>query len=205
MRTNPPDRWTRHAPRPPHFPPLFRSLLLAGVLAGTEASALMIPLATTALVDRASCIVEGRVTRTESRWTDDHSAIVTEVEVEATEVLLGPTNRVTFLLKGGVVGDLEQRVSDTPAVTNGQHILVFLRERKPEEAQRDRPGAARDRLYMLVGAAQGLHQIEGGRAVKKGFTIVGDPKLIDRDVELGLLKTRIRERLGVSGRTGGRR
>jgi len=75
--------------------------LLAGLLFGADASALMVSLATTTLVDRASCIVEGQVTSLTSRWTDDHSAIVTEVVIEATDVLLGDTNRVTFRCKGG--------------------------------------------------------------------------------------------------------
>jgi hypothetical protein len=83
-----------------------RPLIVAFVvsfLVFTDASALMEPLATTTLVDRAECIVEGQVTNVTSRWTDDHSTIVTEVTVDVTDILLGDTNRVTFLCEGGVV------------------------------------------------------------------------------------------------------
>ena len=171
--------------------------------AGTDAKALMVPLGTTTLVDRASCIVEGRVTNLLSRWTDDHSAIVTEVVVEVTDVLLGDTNRVTFLYGGGVVDGLSQRVSDMPTLTNGQQVLVFLRPPVPEEARRDRPDAGRGPRYGLLGASQGLYRIEGARAKKEGFTVVGDSSIIDRNVDVTEIKGRIRERLDASGRKRG--
>jgi hypothetical protein len=162
----------------------------------------MIPLGTTTLVDRASCIVEGRVTSLSSRWTDDRSAIVTEVTIQATDALLGSTNLLTFLYKGGVVGDLEQRVSDMPVVTNGQRLLVFLRALTPEEARLGRTDTLRGRRYTLVGAAQGLYRIQNSRAIKHGFAVVGDSKVIDRNVDVAVLKARIRERLVTSRREG---
>ncbi|HOC56466.1 MAG TPA: hypothetical protein PKI20_12660 [Verrucomicrobiota bacterium] len=165
----------------------------------------MIPLGTTTLVDRASCIVEGRVTNLSSRWTDDRSAIVTEVVIEAADILLGDTNRVTFRYEGGVVGELEQRVSDMPRLTDGQQVLVFLRAPTREETQRDRPDAPQSCRYTLLGAAQGVYRIEGGRAMKDGFTVVGDSTSVDRDIDLALLKTRVRERLRATKRMGGGR
>lgn len=179
--------------------------LLMGLLHCPDASALMIPLATTQLVDRANCIVEGKVTGLAFHWTDDRSGIVTEVRVEATDVLLGTTNHVTFLYKGGVVGDLEERVSDMPTLANGQHVLVFLRSLAPEEARLDRADALRDRRYTLVGAAQGLYKVEGGRAKKGGFSVVGNPAVIDRELDVSLLKTRIRDRLDELQKKGGAR
>ena len=184
--------------------PLVAALAMM-LLVCADASALMIPLGTTTLVDHASCIVEGRVTNLSCRWTDDHSAIVTEVVIEATDVLLGETNRVSFFRPGGVVGELEQRVSDMPKLTNGQQVLVFLRAPTPQEAQRDNPGAIRGRRYTLVGAAQGLYRIEGTRANKDGFAIVGNPAVIDRNLDVTELKTRIRERLATLRREGGAR
>ena len=177
---------------------------VAGLFFCPDASALMIPLATTSLVDHASCIIEGQVTNLSSRWTDDRSAIVTEAVVVTTDVLLGNTNCVTFLYKGGVVGDLEQQVSDMPRLTNGQQVLVFLRPQTPDEAKRDRADAQREPRYTLLGAAQGLYRIEGGRAKKDGFAVVGDSAVIDRNVDVTVLKARIRERLGASRRGGSR-
>jgi hypothetical protein len=182
---------------------LFRGAFLAALLVCANASATMISLATTTLVDRASCIVEGQVTNVSSRWTDDHSAIVTEVVVVTTDVLLGSTNCVTFLYKGGVVGDLQQRVSDMPKVTNGQRVLAFLRPQTADEARRDYARPQGQTRYALVGSAQGLYRIEGGRAKKDGFTVVGDSAIIDRDTDVTALKTRIRERLGASRRDRG--
>jgi hypothetical protein len=166
----------------------------------------MVSFSTTDLVDRASCIVEGRVTSVTSRWTDDHSAIVTEVVVDAADVLLGDTNHVTFMYEGGVVDGLAQRVSDMPSLTNGQQVLVFLRAPTAREAQRDRSDAVRDRRYTLLAAAQGLHRIEGGRAIKGGFTAMGDSTVIDRDIDVTVLKTRIRDHLvATQGKAGGPR
>lgn len=175
---------------------------VAGVFFCPDASALMIPLATTSLVDHASCIIEGQVTNLSSRWTDDRSIIVTEVEIVTTDVLLGSTNCVTFLYKGGVVGDMEQQVSDMPRLTNGQQVLVFLRVQTPDEARRDRTDAQRGHRYTLLGAAQGLYRIEGGRAKKDGFAVVSDSALIDRNVDVTVLKARVRERLRASRREG---
>ena len=184
---------------------LFGGALVVALLVCADAKALMIPLGTTTLVDRASCIIEGRVTNLTSRWTDDRSAIVTEVVIDAADLILGDTNCVTFLYEGGVVGGLEQRVSDMPTLTNGQQVLVFLRAPIPEEAQRDRSDALRGYRYALLGAAQGLYRIEGGRAIKEGFTVVGDSTGIDRNIEVKALKARIRERLGATQRKGGGR
>jgi hypothetical protein len=182
--------------------PLLAALSMM-LLTCADASALMVPLGTTTLVDQASCIVEGRVTKLSCRWTDDHSAIVTEAVIQTTEVLLGETNQVRISLLGGVVDNLEQRVSDMPKLTNGQQVLVFLRSPAPEEAQRDLPGAKRGRSYALVGAAQGLYRIEGTRANKDGFAIVGDPSVIDRNLDVTELKARIRQRLATLRQEGG--
>jgi len=183
--------------------PVLRLLLLAGVSACFDASALMVPLATTTLVDRASCIVEGRVTGKAAHWTEDRSGIVTEVTLDVTDALLGDTNRVTFLYQGGRVDGLEQRVSDMPAVTNGQQVIVLLRQPAPSEERRRRLGAASESLPVLVGSAQGLWRIGGGRAVKDRFTVAGDSRVIDRDVDAGVLKDFIRRRLSATRRTGG--
>lgn len=175
-----------------------RPLIVAFVvsfLVFTDASALMEPLATTTLVDRAECIVEGQVTNVTSRWTDDHSRIVTEVTLDVTDILLGDTNRVTFLYEGGVVNGLGLRVSDMPMMTKGQHVLVFLRSQTPTEAKRDQIIGDRSRSFALQSAAQGLYRIENGRAKKDGFTVLGDPQDIDRDVPYTILKERIQNRL----------
>ena len=182
---------------------LFYVALLLGLASGPDASALMIPLATASLVDRASCIVEGRVTSVSSHWTDNRSGIVTEVEVDVTDALLSSTNRVSFMYQGGVVDGIEQRVSDMPVVQNGQQILVFLRKPFPMEARRLQQARLRSSGYVLVGSAQGLWRITGKEASKSGFTVAGDSVKIDRIIDGGVLKSRIRQRLEGTRRTGG--
>lgn len=163
----------------------------------------MVPVATTTMVDRASCIVEGRVAEVASLWTEDRSGIVTEVTLDVTDAFLGNTNRVTFLYQGGCVDGIEQRVSDMPTVALGQQILVCLRQPKASAERRRRLGAARETKPVLVGSAQGLWRIGGGRAVKEGFSLVGDDRGVDRDVDAAALKSRIRQRVSTTRRTGG--
>ncbi len=178
-------------------------LILAGAAVCTEALALMVPLATTSLVDRASCIVEGHVSEMTSHWTEDRSGIVTEVTLDVTDALLGATNRVTFLYYGGCVDGVAQRVSDMPVMTNGQQVLVFLRQPKASEERLRRLGTDRATRPILVGSAQGLWRIGGGHAVKDGFAVAGDDSDIERDTDAGTLKNRIRQRLSKMGRLGG--
>ncbi|MEI8205714.1 MAG: hypothetical protein WCG03_02440 [Kiritimatiellales bacterium] len=179
------------------------------------AQALMLPLSTSTLVDLSSCVVEGQVAGLSSRWTADGSSIVTEVTVEVTDALLGETNCVTFLYEGGVVGDIGQRVSDMPAVATNQQVLVFLREMSEREKARDNSSkTAPEKRYMLSGSAQGFCRIEGGRAIKGDFTVLetpatraatvisngspvvaDDPSVVEHNVDLTELKTRIRQRI----------
>lgn len=208
----------------------FCVVFIAGVLFCTSAPALMLPLSTSTLVDLSSCIVEGQVTGLSSRWTADGSSIVTEVTVDVTDALLGETNRVTFLYEGGVVGDIGQRVSDMPTVTTGQQVLVFLREMTGQEAAREisSNGGARslsstvpEKRYMLSGSAQGFCRIEKGRAIKGGFTVLetsetraataasngvpavaDDSLVVEHNVDLTELKTRIRQRIKEKNQSG---
>lgn len=175
----------------------------AMILSGTQVMALMVPLAMTSAVDRAECIVEGRVASTASRWTEDRSAIVTEVVIDATDVLLGSTNRVTFLYEGGSVDGLEQRVSDMPVLTRGEQLLVFLRAQEHHESRRDQGRGPRVRGLALLGAAQGVYRLEGGRAINEGFTLVGEAAPVERNVDAAALKESVRQRLRAT-RPGGR-
>lgn len=170
------------------------------LLSVTTTYGLMIPLTITSLVDQASCIIEGRVVAQTCRWTDDRSAIVTDVQIAATDVLLGKTNQVEFTMKGGTVGDRTMFVSDMPVMTNGQQVLIFLRDTAPGESGlvRVAAGASDGRGFTLVGRAQGLYAIQGGTARKSGFSLVGDGAGIDREVGLAGLKAVIRERLNTN-------
>ncbi|MDD3276346.1 MAG: hypothetical protein PHP93_04770 [Kiritimatiellales bacterium] len=194
---------------------IFFSIVGLTVLLSAMAQALMAPIATDTLVDLSSCIVEGQVTGLSSRWTADGSLIVTEVMVEVTDALLGETNRVTFLYEGGVVGDVGLRVSDMPAVSTNQQVLVFLRKMTDREKTRDISSKTGfEQRYMLSGSAQGFCRIENGRAIKGNFTVLetpaagakavasndvpmaaNDSSVVEHNVDLTDLKKRIRQRL----------
>jgi hypothetical protein len=181
------------------MPSYNRSFVAAQILLGhllcIPVSAMMVPLATTSLVDHATSIVEGRVTSLRSRWTDDHSSIVTEVRLDVVDVLLGETNSAVFFHEGGAVGGVEQRVSDMPRFEAGQHVLVFLRPPTDRESRRDRIVPNKGKMPVLMSAAQGVWRIDRGRAVKDGFTVAGDDSVIDRNLDLQALKMKVRQRM----------
>ncbi len=176
---------------------------LVFLLACVRVDALMLPLATTTLVDKAACIIEGRVVKMDSRWSDDGAVIITEATIEVLDHLLGNSQRVVFTYEGGIVGDLEMQVSDMPTLVQGEHILVFLRPRYPGEAGMDETKTGTEPSYALVGAAQGIYRIQDTWATKSGFTVLDDSEVLDRRVEVKRLKDMIRERLSATQRLGG--
>jgi len=131
------------------------TLLLLG--AGTALATAMIRQDLDTLTTEADVILRGRVARVQSRWTQDHLKIVTDVDLEVTESLKGgPPSRVRVLQPGGEVDGIGQQVLGLAEFQTGEEVVVFLQSR---------PGA----LYQVVGAAQGKYRIErstdGKRAV----------------------------------------
>jgi hypothetical protein len=128
--------------------------LLAFVASATTMLAMDVP----ALTKASDVVVRGFVGKVESRWTLDHSRIMTDSEIEVAEVLKGnvTTKTVTAMQPGGVVGDFGQMVHGTARFAVGEEVVVFL-ERRGER-------------FFVVGMAQGRMTIDrtGPEAVVRG-------------------------------------
>jgi hypothetical protein len=182
--------------------PFLLPLLALALAAGPDAHGIMAPLSTRKLIDMSNCILEGRVQELTSRWTEDGTAVVTDVRLEPRLVLLGGPAPETFLIEGGRVDDVEQWVSDMPVLQTGERILVFLRPVSDEERKRDN-GKDPKAGHTPAGGAQGVYHLRKGRALKGGFSVIGDHREVERSLDLKALRERIRLRLEETGRTGG--
>ena len=86
-------------------------------------------------------VVKAVVTKAQSRWTQDKTNIVTDVEVDVFEEMKGTApRRIKLVKRGGEMGDVVQVVSHEVALQPGDKVKLALR----------RHGA---RLYRVVGRA----------------------------------------------------
>jgi hypothetical protein len=102
-----------------------------------------------ALARSSDLVVRGLVERSTARWSDDGRRIFTFVEVRPTSSWKGraPAS-VTVLVPGGVVGRIGQRVDGSPALEDGEEVVLFLRQ-----------GEAA--TWRVQGLAQGKFRVEG--------------------------------------------
>ena len=138
----------------------FVALLLAGAAAATVAR----PVTVEQLAREADAVVQGRVTRMESRWAADGRHIVTRVTVRVSRVLRGAAaGEVTLEIPGGAVGGFGQRVDAAPSFEPGEEAVVFLR----------RTAAGRS---LVHGLAQGkfriLERADGSRVAVRSASDV---------------------------------
>ena len=79
------------------------------------------------LATQADTIVLGTVTRQESAWDTQHTAIYTDVTVVVERALAGrPGDIVTLRIAGGIVGGMGMRTSNDPVFRDGERVIVFL-------------------------------------------------------------------------------
>ena len=79
------------------------------------------------LAAKADTIVVGTVTRQESAWDTEHTAIYTDVTVVVERVLAGTSvDTVTLRIAGGTVGGMGMRTSNDPVFRDGERVIVFL-------------------------------------------------------------------------------
>lgn len=73
-------------------------------------------------------VVFGRVMDIHSYWNTDHTMILTDVRVRASQVLKGdPAAReITFTLLGGTVGDITTLIIGGPELVPGSDYILFL-------------------------------------------------------------------------------
>jgi hypothetical protein len=175
-----------------------KTLALATLFLTTSAWATtLIALDVPAMSRAADSIVQGTVSRVESRMSKDGSRITTHVFVDVTESIKGQgATSVEVVQPGGIVGDVGQKVSGTAHLQQGDEVVVFLERRGPDR-------------FMLVGMAQGCYRVQRSSDGKAAFAVPdpeGDVLMLDpvthapvqknpAPLKLDELKTQIRATL----------
>lgn len=126
------------------------------ILPGSRAAALMVRKSIEELTSQADSILIGKVEKIESRWNEERTMIYTYVTISVkqhTKTLSGmaEVKEIIVRVRGGEVGDIGLRVSDTPEFRVGEEVFLFLkREKLP--------------LFSVTGLFQGKYTIEDGMA-----------------------------------------
>jgi hypothetical protein len=108
------------------------------------------------LAAKADSVVEGRVVAVRSFWNPEHTAILTEADLEIDQTVVGDAaGVVTLRTFGGKVGNYVIVAHGFPTFRRGERLLLFL---EPEQA-----GARK-----VLGYQQGQYRI---RADAKGRAI----------------------------------
>jgi len=83
------------------------------------------------LTNIASYIIEGTVTKVESKWNDEKTSIFTYSDLSIDNYLKGdslPDDKIQIITPGGVVGDIGQAVEDQPIFHQGKKVKIYLQE-----------------------------------------------------------------------------
>ncbi|KKM55591.1 hypothetical protein LCGC14_1552510 [marine sediment metagenome] len=133
-----------------------------------QASALMVRKGIEELTSQADSILIGKVKEMESRWNEERTLIYTYVTISVkqhTKTLSGmaEVKEVVVRVRGGEVGDIGLKVSDTPQFREGEEVFLFLRMEKMP-------------LFSVAGLFQGKYSIEDGIAKNR---ILGVEILLD--------------------------
>jgi hypothetical protein len=119
---------------------------------------------------KADAVVQGTVRRVQSRWAAGGRRIVTDVEIQVSDVLKGSPGRTVVVTQpGGRVGDIGQRVSGLASFDEGEEVVVFLQRR------------GRD-AYSVRGMAQGKFRVQrspDGKTVLAVPEPTQDVRLVD--------------------------
>jgi len=90
----------------------------------------MVPTSLDEVVKHSDVVVDGKVTRVESRWADDGDRIVTDVVIEIADVEKGRVNkgsRVYLRVPGGQAGSIVTYAHLFPRFKEGEEVMVFLK------------------------------------------------------------------------------
>jgi len=109
------------------------------------------------LINKASTILQGKVSKVEPHWNKDQTMIYTSVTVSVGSYLKGgnAARDVTIEVPGGTVGEISLWVSDTPVFEEGQEVILFLREE----------------YFQIVGWFQGKFTVVDDVVVEKGIPV----------------------------------
>lgn len=130
-------------------------LLLTGLFT-PQTSALMVEKSVEELTFEADSILIGKVEKIESRWNEERTLIYTYVTISVKQYAKAISSQeqvkeIIVKVRGGEVGDIGLKVSDTPEFRVGEEVFLFLR-------MEDMP------LFSVTGLFQGKYTIEDGVA-----------------------------------------
>ena len=121
----------------------------------------------------ADTVIRGTVVRTEGRWSGDRRTIFTEVEIQVAETLKGRARKSVIVReRGGVVGNIGQRVDGVASFQKGEEVVVFL-ARKPDDS------------FAVEGMAQGKFRVERTSDGRAAFAVRGDVEAVVLDRATG--------------------
>ena len=126
------------------------------ILPGFKAVALMVEKNIEQLTQEADLILTGRVKSIESRWNEERTLIYTYVTISVKQYAKAISSQeqvreIVVRVRGGEVGDIGLRVSDTPQFREGEEVFLFLRMENML-------------LFSVAGLFQGKYTIEDGIA-----------------------------------------
>ena len=100
----------------------------------------------------SDAVVRGRVVKLSARQSSDGRRISTYVEVETDSVWRGSAPaRVTVVVRGGVVGDIGEKVFGAPTFSEDEEVVVFL-------------GKTDGSFFRVRGLGQGKFSVADGQA-----------------------------------------
>ena len=156
--------------------PIAAALLVAiSVLAMTVPAslAIMTKASIPQLTAGATGIVQGRVLSVTSEWGCDGTTIFTYVKVAVNQWLKGTGPKaVTIRIPGGEVGDVGLWVEDTPAFSEGQDVIAFL---KPSDEES---------VMQMNGSVQGKFTIRNGKVMEAGLPIGDFVRIVSSIVKM---------------------
>lgn len=132
------------------------------------------------LCQRADRIVLGRVEKIEARWTDDHTAIFSEVTLRVERSYKGPTGPGETMVvrkEGGSVGGIGMRVYGAAEFRVGEEALVFT---EPRGSARFVSGMTQGKLRVTRAINGEDIVVGGGPGGSAGASLIGapDPRLV---------------------------
>lgn len=134
-------------------------LLIAFLVVPLLSYCVLMDLSLEDLTINSDWIVIGTVENMESRWNDSQDYIYTYLTLSVDEYLKNPLDEEELIIQipGGVVDDIEQRVSDTPEFQVGEHVVLFLFDR--------------DGQKWVYGWEKGKYIIENGQILELGISL----------------------------------
>lgn len=112
----------------PHVARLVLALVLTVLAAIPAGATTLIRQGLDKLTAENEAVIYGRVLDIHSYWNAEHTMIMTDVRVRASQVLKGDraAREITFTLLGGTVGEITTLVIGGPELVPGSDYILFL-------------------------------------------------------------------------------